>query len=191
MKPPRTKRQPSTIDRLPDRLKDLLGQLMREGRTITEIHDHLRQLGADVSRSAVGRHVKSMAEVGDELRRAGSMAKYIVDEFGAETDERVGRANIAILQGALLELMTERPVDEETGQPVRLGPDEAKAISLTLQRLISSQRMDADRQLKLRAEAKREAAQEAAAAVDKAGRAQGVSKATIDAIKAEILGVSA
>lgn len=190
MKPPRTKRQPSTIDRLPDQLKDLLGQLMREGRTITEIHDHLRQLGADVSRSAVGRHVKSMAEIGEELRRAGSMAKFIVDEFGEEADERVGRATMAVLQGALLQLMIDRPTDEG-GAPISLSADEAKSISLALQRVVSSQSKDADRQLKLRAEAKREAAQEAAAAVDKAGRAQGVSKATIDAIKAEILGVAA
>lgn len=188
---PKRKRQPSTIDRLPDELKDLIAQLKRQGRTITEIHDHLTKLDAGVSRSAVGRHVKSMAEIGEDMRRAGEMARFVVEEFGEETDERVGRANMAILQGAIMELLTERPVDEETGEVARLDAGEMKALSLSLQRLISSQRVDADRQLKLRAEARKEALLEAATAVDKAARAEGLTQATVDAMKARILGIKA
>lgn len=186
----RTKRQPSTIDKLPEELRDQLARLRRDGRTITEIHDHLAKLGAEVSRSAVGRHVKSMAEVGEDMRRAGEMARFVVDQFGEETDERVGRANMAILQSAIMELLTERPVDEETGEAARLDAGEMKALSLSLQRLINSQRVDADRQLKMKTEAKREAAQQAAAAVDKVSRAEGLSKATADQIRATILGVA-
>lgn len=188
---PKRKRQPSTIDRLPDELKDLIAQLKRQGRTITEIHDHLTKLDAGVSRSAVGRHVKSMAEIGEDMRRAGEMARFVVEEFGEETDERVGRANMAILQGAIMELLTERPVDEGTGEVARLDAGEMKALSLSLQRLISSQRVDADRQLKLRAEARKEALLEAATAVDKAARAEGLTQATVDAMKARILGIKA
>lgn len=190
MKPPKQRRQPSTIDKLPEEIRDQLARLRREGRTITEIHDHLEQLGAGVSRSAIGRHVKSMAEVGEDMRRAGEMARFVVDQFGEETDERVGRANMAILQSAIMELLTERPVDEETGEVARLDAGEMKALSLSLQRLINSQRVDADRQLKMKAEAKREAAQQAAAAVDKVSRAEGLSKATADQIRATILGVA-
>lgn len=188
---PKRKRQPSTIDRLPDELKDLIAQLKRKGRTITEIHDHLQKLDAGVSRSAIGRHVKSMAEIGEDMRRAGEMARFVVEEFGEETDERVGRANMAILQGAIMELLTERPVDEETGEVARLDAGEMKALSLSLQRLISSQRVDADRQLKLRAEARKEALLEAASAVDKAARAEGLTQATVDAMKSRILGIQA
>lgn len=188
---PKRKRQPSTIDRLPDELKDLIAQLKRKGRTITEIHDHLQKLDAGVSRSAIGRHVKSMAEIGEDMRRAGEMARFVVEEFGEETDERVGRANMAILQGAIMELLTERPVDEETGEVARLDAGEMKALSLSLQRLISSQRVDADRQLKLRAEARKEALLEAASAVDKAARAEGLTQATVDAMKTRILGIPA
>lgn len=188
---PKRKRQPSTIDRLPDELKDLIAQLKRKGRTITEIHDHLTKLDAGVSRSAVGRHVKSMAEIGEDMRRAGEMARFVVEEFGEETDERVGRANMAILQGAIMELLTERPVDEETGEVARLDAGEMKALSLSLQRLISSQRVDADRQLKLRAEARKQALLEAATAVDQAAKAEGLTQATVDAMKTRILGIKA
>jgi len=187
----RRKSQPSTIDRLPEETQELIAKLRRNGRTISEIHDHLKGLDVEVSRSAIGRHVRTLAEIGEEMRRAGEMARFVVDEFGEETDERVGRANIAILQGAIMSLLTERDIDEETGAPVRLDAAEAKSISLSLQRLISSQRIDAERQLKLRAEAKREAQEEAARAVDQVGKEQGLSQASVDAVKARILGLSA
>lgn len=191
MRPPKQRRQPSTIDKLPEEIRDQLARLRREGRTITEIHDHLAQLGAGVSRSAIGRHVKSMAEVGEDMRRAGEMARFVVDQFGEETDERVGRANMAILQSAIMELLTERPVDDETGEVARLDAGEMKALSLSLQRLISSQRIDADRQLKMKAEAKREAQEAAAKAVDRVAKTQaGLTADTVAAIKREILGIT-
>lgn len=158
MAPRKKKNQPSSIDRLPEELRDQIAQLRRDGRTVTEIHDHMSKLDAGVSRSAVGRHVKGLAEIGEELRRAETMARFVVERFGDETDDRVGRANMRLLQGALMELITERPLDDD-GQPVSLSAGEAKAISLSLQRLVSSQRVDADRQLKLRAEFAKEAGQ--------------------------------
>ncbi|MCX7586552.1 phage protein Gp27 family protein [Phenylobacterium sp. 58.2.17] len=180
---------PSSIDRLPDEIRDMIADLRRQGRTIDEILEALRPLDVEVSRSALGRHVKSLAQVGDQLRRAETMAKFVVEKFGDEPDERIGRANMRILQGALLELLTEERLDDD-GQPVTLSAEEAKSISLSLQRLVSAQRTDADRAMKMRAEARAEAAREAATAVEKvAKREGGLSKETVDAIKAEILGI--
>jgi len=84
----RAKRQPSSIDRLPPELQDTIARLRREGRTVTEIHDHLQQLDAGVSRSAIGRHVKTMAEIGEEMRLAEQMARFWVEEFGEGADAR-------------------------------------------------------------------------------------------------------
>ena len=155
---------PSSIDRLPDEVRDLIADLRRQGRTIDEIMEALRPLDVEVSRSALGRHVKSLAQIGEQLRRAETMAKFVVDKFGEETDERVGRANMRILQGALLEILTEDRLDND-GQPITLSAEEAKSISLSLQRLVSAQRVDADRQIKMRAEFAREAAQKLDGAV--------------------------
>lgn len=149
---------PSSIDRLPDEVRDLIADLRRQGRTIDEILEALRPLDVEVSRSALGRHVKSLSQIGEQLRRAETMAKFVVDKFGEDTDERVGRANMRILQGALLEILTEDRLGDD-GQPITLSAEEAKSISLSLQRLVSAQRVDADRQLKMRAEFAREAAQ--------------------------------
>lgn len=121
-----------------------------------EILDHLKALGVEPSRSALGRHVKSLADIGESLRRSETMAKFIVEKFGDDTDERVGRANMRILQGALLDILTEDRMGED-GEPVTLSAEEAKSISLSLQRLVSAQRTDADRQLKMRGEFVKEA----------------------------------
>lgn len=158
------KDQPSSIDRLPEEIRESIAGLRRDGRTINEIMDHLKALQVEVSRSAVGRHVKSMAQIGEEMRRADAMAQFVAKEFGQDADDRVGRANMRILQGAILELITERELDED-GQPVRLSTKEAGQLALSLQRLISAQGMDAERQLKLRKEFAAEASRKLDAAV--------------------------
>ncbi len=178
--------QPSSIDKLPSEIRDLIGRLRRDqGRSIDEILDHLRQLDIEVSRSALGRHVKSLAEIGESLRRSETMARFIVDKFGEDTDERVGRANMRILQGALLEILTEDRVDED-GTPITLSAKEAKELSLSLQRLVSAQRVDAERQLRMQ----KEFAQSAAAAAETAAKAKGMSAETIDVIRKAILGTA-
>lgn len=154
---PARKHQPSTIDRLPDEIQEQIAKLRREGRTITEIHDHLKQLDVPVSRSAIGRHVKSMAEIGEEMRESEAMARFLVHEFGEETDERIGRANLRMLQGSIMQLITKRPLDED-GQPVQLDAAEAKELSLALQRLFSAQRVNSERQLRERREFEKAAA---------------------------------
>ncbi|MEW5687221.1 MAG: phage protein Gp27 family protein [Pseudomonadota bacterium] len=175
--------KPSSIDRLPEELRSQIAALRRNGRTIDEIRDHLEQLDVTVSRSALGRHVKSLAEIGDQIRRSETMAKFVVDRFGEESDDRLARANMRILQGALLEILTEDRVDDD-GQPVTLSPAEAKELSLSLQRLVSAQRMDADRELRLKAEF----AKTAAAAAEKAMKQQGMSADTIQLVRHAVLG---
>lgn len=180
------KNQPSSVDRLPEEVRGEISKLRRQGRTLDEILDHLRQLDIDVpSRSALGRHFKSMAEIGEQMRRSETMAKFIVDKFGEDSDERVGRANMRILQGALLEILTEERIGED-GEPVTLSAEEAKSISLSLQRLVTAQSTDAARQLRMR----KEFAQTAAAAAEKAAKSQGMTAETITMIRNAVLGTA-
>ena len=176
-------RKPSSIDRLPDEVRASIGQLRRQGRTIDEILDHLKQLDVEVSRSALGRHVKSLAEIGEQIRRSEAMARFVVEKFGEESDDRLARANMRILQGSLLELLTAERTDDD-GQPVTLSPGEAKELAITLQRLVSAQRMDAERELRLKAEF----AKTAAAAAEKAMKQQGMSADTIELVRHAVLG---
>jgi hypothetical protein len=182
--PPRS--TPSSIDRLPPEVRDSIAGLRRQGRTLDEILDHLKALDVEVSRSALGRHVKSLAEIGEDMRRADAMSRFIVERFGEETDDRVGRANMRILQGAIMGLVTARREGED-GEEVTLSAGEVKELSLALQRLTTSQRMDTERQIKLQ----REFAVKAAQAVKQAAGEKGLSAETADFIMQKVLGVGA
>lgn len=179
---------PSSIDRLPNEVRDSIARLRRQGLTLDEILDHLRALDVEVSRSALGRHVKSLAQVGEDLRRSETMARFIVEKFGDEPDERVGRANMRILQGSLLEILTADRGEDEDGQPITLSVGEAKEISLSLQRLVSAQRMDAERQIKIQTEARAKAQREAATNVESAAKAKGMSAETVAFLRHAVLG---
>ena len=50
--------RPSTIDRLPDAIKALIGKLRGSGRTIDEIRDKLLELEVSIPRSTLGRCTK-------------------------------------------------------------------------------------------------------------------------------------
>ena len=56
--------RPSTIQRLPTEVRELIAELREEGRTIDEVLEKLRELRLDVSRSALGRHVKQLDAIG-------------------------------------------------------------------------------------------------------------------------------
>jgi hypothetical protein len=55
--------RPTTIDRLPLEVRMVIKQVRAAGGTIDEIAAKLRELGVDVSRSPLGRHVKKMGEI--------------------------------------------------------------------------------------------------------------------------------
>ena len=68
--------RPSSISRLPPEIREAIGALRQDGRTIDEILAKLRELApaAEVSRSALGRHVQVLDRIGEQLRAFGDGA---------------------------------------------------------------------------------------------------------------------
>lgn len=160
----RKKNQPSSIDLLPEPIREEIARLRRANKTIDAIVAHLKGMDVEVSRSAMGRHVKSLDEIGREMRETQEWARFIVEQAGEQTDERLARANMAMLQGTLLRLQAVRPIDEATGEPLQLDLAEAKNLALAIQRVVSAQRMDADRQIRLEREFAKKASEKLDAA---------------------------
>lgn len=180
--------QPSSIDRLPEEVREAIGRLRVQGRTIDEILGHLKTLDVEVSRSALGRHVKSMAALKERLQASRNMATALVDRFGEQPDNKLGRLNLELMHSILMQTMTASGEDEEgEQQPVVFNPQEAMFLSKALQQLAAAEKTDSDRQLKLRAEV----AKSAAAKAEEAMKARGMSADTIEAIKHAVLGVAA
>ncbi|QQQ17761.1 DUF3486 family protein [Brevundimonas vitis] len=181
-----TRRSPSSIDKLPPEVRELIGKLRAEGVTIDAILAKLHELGADVSRSALGRHIKGLAEVGEQLRRSREIATALVGRFGEDADNRVGRLNIELMHGIVMQMLTGSP--DETGEagPVTFDAEETMFLARSLQSLASAQKIDADRLLKVRVEV----AKDAVKAVKAVGRDKGLTADTVDAISRAVLGVA-
>jgi arginine repressor len=181
------KEQPSSIDKLPEEIRAEIGRLRIQGRTILEIVEHLRGMDVNVSKSALGRHVKSMAALRERLQNSRNIATALVDQYGDKPDNKLQRLNIELMHGIVMQTMT-AAVENEDGeaQPITFSPEDAMFLASALQKLASAQKTDTDRNLTLQ----REMAKQAASRAEDAMKARGMSAETIDAIKHAVLGVA-
>lgn len=183
-----TRRRPSSVDRLDPEIKDLIGKLRIDfGWSIDEILAKLRELGqGDISRSALGRHVKSIEEVGAELRQSREMALALVGKIGEAPDDRVSELNIELMHSMMMRLLTSIDAAGD-GQALILDPKEQKFLSGAIKDLAGARKIHADTVLKVREEARKDAAKKA---VD-AAKSKGLSGDTVDFIRKAVLGSDA
>ena len=83
------------VRRLPPELREQLHAMLDAGHTLDEITAHLKSLGADVSRSGLGRYKQQVDKVAQRLRESRNMADAIMDRMGADaaTGKGGGRAD--------------------------------------------------------------------------------------------------
>jgi hypothetical protein len=151
--------RPSTIDRLDPAIRDGIGRLREQGRTIDEILAHLQLLEVDVSRSALGRHIQKIDEIGEHMRQSRAVAEALVANFGEQPDNRLARLNIEMMHGVVMKLISSAV--QEGG--VALDPEQVLFVSRSLQSLAGAAKADDTRILLMR----KEFAKETKKAVDK------------------------
>jgi len=185
------KSTPSTIDRLDPEVRELIAQLrIDKGFTIDEIRAALvKIIGEDrvPSRSALGRHVRGLAEVSADLRETQIYAEALAREAGSKTGNQLLDMNAQLLQANMFKLM----LAEREGEGILLSPKEAKEFSEALRNVALMRKTEQD----VIAKAEQRAAEkERLASADKAtsaARAKGLSKDTVDAIRKAVLGSDA
>lgn len=191
-RPPRKKATPSTIDRLEPEIQELIGQLRRRGRTINEIMAKLAELDIEISRSALGRHVRSLTDVQDELRSSREMAVALVDKYGEEGDDKLARLNIELAHSLLLRVqmayLAAKDDDNGEGTTLTITGQELNFLSRTSKSLAEAKKVTNAEARQIRKEATEKATKEAAENATKAARAKGLSKETVDAIRHAVLG---
>lgn len=187
----------STVDQLPETVRAEIGRLRQNGRTIDDILAWLRQLDgiAPVSRSALGRHVQSMAKLGERLRRSRQVAEALVKELGDLPESQAARTNIELLHTAVLDLFMKAGDGEEVdagGAAALAGnPKGVMELAKALDHLTRASRSNEDFIAKAEQRATERAKREAATAVEVVAREHGISGKTLAAIKAGIFGVRA
>lgn len=180
--------RPSTIAKLPAELRDLIGTLRRDGRTIDEILAKLNELSADVSRSALGRHIQGLDAIVADIQRTRTIAGAIVERLGDEPESKTARLNIELMHGLVMKLMT---AEGEDGKAVTLDAQDAYFAATALQRLAQASKTDVERELKLRKDIVGKAATAIDAAAAKVEKATGkkIDPETLRTIREEIYGL--
>lgn len=182
------KSTPSSIDRLDPEIRELIGQLrVDKGFTIDEIRAALvKVIGEErvPSRSALGRHVRGLAEVSADLRETQIYAEALAKEAGGKHGHQLLDMNTQLLQANMFKLM----LAEKDGEGIVLSPKEAKEFSEALRNIALTRKTD----LEVIAKAKQQAAEEERLAnADKAAsfaRSRGMSKEMVDGIRQFVLG---
>jgi hypothetical protein len=179
----------STIDQLPDDVRELIGALRRQGRTIDQILAKLRELEVDVSRSALGRHVKEIDEVAEVLRYSRGLGDAIVERFGDNPDARTARLNVELMHA----IMNRVIMAQQSEGSVQLEPREAMFLATALEKLGKASLADATAIAKEKEEREKDrkravdAAKAAAAEiVDQAGKKFDLSPEALQHIREEI-----
>lgn len=188
--------RPSSIDRMAPEVRDWIGRLRDQGRTIDEIIVKLRELDVEAlpSRSALGRHLKEADFVAAELRKTRTIADVVVRQLGDAQPEKTTRMNIELMHNVLFKIATQ--TDEESGEAITFTPMEAMLMAKSLDHLGKAAKDDTARMITVekRAEekAKKEAVEKAAKAIKEEAAANGGvvdPTAVLKRIRAEVYGI--
>lgn len=166
------------IRRLPPELREQLHAMLDAGHTLDEITAHLKSLGADVSRSGLGRYRQQVDKVAQRLRESRNMADAIMDRMGA--DAATGKGGAALIQ-MLTTLTTDYMVRRLDEPDAEMEVKELRALSRAIKERAQAARATQDYDVKLREAARREAEEDLKKAVDAAAR-EGGPKATPEEI---------
>lgn len=186
--PRKARHRPSTIDTLDPEIRKLIAELrIDRGWTIDDIRDRLIAMGQSVSRSALGRHIRSIADVGAEMRETQIYAEALARELGGDSSEDLIQLNSQILSTIMFKLA----VSEKDGEGIMFSTKEAKEFSEALRNIALMRKTQQEVIARAEAEATKRATAAAAENATKAARSKGLSKETVDAIRHAVLGSDA
>lgn len=174
----------SSIERLDPSVREVVDRLVRGGRTIDEIREHLEQmLGEEApSRSAVGRYTQNARKAMQRYHEAQEIAKVWVGRLEEEPGGDVGR-----LLSEMLRTVAYRQIGDMADDEAETDSSEIMLLARAIKDLSSADKISADRELRVR----REVATLAAKVAAKSAKAAGLSADAADEIRKQILGVAA
>lgn len=183
----RRRHVPSTVDKLGSKITAMISELRIEhGWTIDEILAKLIELKKPVSRSALGRHVRSLSEAGAEMRKTRDMALALAQQHSGDDESKVSDLNLELTHALIMRMQLAQLMQD----PDEVDGDAKNHMFMAAAQnsLASAAKSHADRRRKHRQEMR----SEAAAAVDDVAKEipGGLTRDTVAAIKAKILGIT-
>lgn len=186
----RAKDQQSSIDRLPEDIREQLQALLRDPRVtqleatarinaILDETDHPERL----SKSSVNRYKLRMDKIGTRLKESREMAQMWIAKLGAAPQGQVGLLVNEILRTLSFDMALVLQEGKLDGDNAPAVVDMLKGLALTMMRLEKASSENVKREEEIRRQALAEAAEKAGDAAKQAG----VSEATIRIIRRDVL----
>lgn len=174
----------NSITELDKSIQDEFHRLVREGWTIDGIRSALQQLGADVSRSAVGRAVLGARKSMQVYAEAREVSKSWLEKLDADPNGDVGRLMVQMLHALAFQTANDLQESDKGAKPmdVMLLAKALKDLSGTHKDAFAIQKARAE----AREAARRELLAEQAAKLDAVTKAAGVTDETRAKIRAEL-----
>lgn len=157
--------RPSGFKRLPPEVRDLIGSLRTQGRTIDEILDALKPLEITVARSTLGDWTKKIDAVAAKMEQSRIMADALVQRLGSTPESKTARLNMQMMHAALYQVF-EQVLTGEEGKA--LSTQEAMQLAKAMDHITRAAKTDAEFIAKTREEARKEAEARLDAALDEA-----------------------
>lgn len=174
----------SSIKKLPPGVKAELDRLLRDDRlTHRQIVEHMRGLGASVSKSAVGRYAQGYTDFLSDIRFAREALEHAGTDLADLPTLDKGRLLAESLQALIIRARM------QLGEGTELDIEEVSLLARAVKDVAGALKTSVDTDLKVREKTKLLAS--AADAAAKAATERGLSSDTVDAIREQILGVRA
>ncbi len=184
----------SSIDRLPDDIREKLQELLRDPRVTqleatARINAVLEAEGVDtrVSKSAVNRYDMEMRKVGEKLRQSREIAEMWIGKLGAAPQGKLGNLINETLRTMAFDIALKLQEGELVAENIPAVIDQLKGLALAVQRLEAGATLNVKRE----AEIRRQALEEAAKTIDETAAQAGVSSETILKIRRDVLRMAA
>lgn len=174
----------STVKALPPEVRRELDRILTDGHhTLDQIVEHLRRLGAPVSRSALGRYSQEFEAMLADIRLTREMAAAVGRELSDLADGDATEMLVESLQALLLKARKQLIDGEE------IRAKDVADLARAVKDLATALRTKADLVAKIREEAEKNTKSAAAKAAEAVARERGLSADTAAALKSQILGV--
>ncbi|GHV76471.1 hypothetical protein AGMMS49942_12920 [Spirochaetia bacterium] len=181
--------QKSAVDRLPEKLRTRLMEMLREPSvTQAEIVDAINAEAGEslLSRSSVNRYAQRMKHFAEKNRQAKEIADAYIDKYGTDNRVKLGKVVNEQIRLAVFDLIGE--IEEIREDPDIKTPqiaDMLYKLSRGLKELEAAEKLNAERTEGIR----KAALTEAAEAVEQTAKSNGLTNDTIEKIKKQILGL--
>lgn len=180
----------SAVERLPDDLRKRLIELLQDPAVTQQaVADIINSEAGDlvVSKSSVNRYAMKMERFAEKNRQARQVAEAYLERTGGDTRNQLGKVVNEQIRLMAFDLIGEIEDMRENGQTVDIDTltDLIYKVSKGLKELEQAEKLNAERADSIR----KAALADAAEAVETAAKADGLSSATVDRIKKDILGL--